>query len=635
MIKKILLPILFFSFLFSQVSLRDIEAMTNEQLDTIKAELLKQNESQEDNVNYTPSIEEVIINQSDKSINDSEKSSSLFGYDYFKRDLAFFDNLPTPANYLLGPGDEVVLSLWGETNMQQIFTLSKEGLIFFEDVGFINLTNKSLKDAELLLIKELSKIYSTLSGVSKSTELMLELGTLKSINVFFTGHIENPGINLIHPFSDIFSAIVQAGGIKESGSLRNVKLIRDNLIIEEIDFYSFFVSGKNSFSSTKLIDGDIIHIPVAKNKVEINGEIISPGIYELRDEETIESLISYAGGFTPLASSNIILDTIIPLEERKSDDYAQSSINIDFKLDNQFKLNNGDKIDVIGIGEVSSKVQIYGRVKSPGEYSAKNMTLKKLLDIAGGFDDPVFSKTISDDKIVVLRKDKSQLYAQELIFSYDNSDQVELKVDDKIFVYEDIRYNKSLIYSIEGEVLKPGTYSYVKGLTIQDALNSAGGINELSSEKNIIVSQSFTKSNDAGQAEEVSEVVSNVNLDFEIGPNSVIKVLPYENVVRVEGNIYNPGLVVFSKGLTLGEAISLSGGYKPYTMKNRVYIKSTNGEVSKPGLIFGSLKRLRAGDSIFIPVDPNPSDFDITSFVADFSSTLANIAAILVIARDI
>ena len=142
--------------------------------------------------------------------------------------------------------------MWGETNSRERFIINKEGLIYYENIGFINLSNKTLEEAEGVLIEELAKVYSTLKNQNNPTKLMLELGQLKSINVYFSGQIENPGINLVHPFSDVFSAIVQAGGITNNGSLRKIQIIRSNKIIEVVDFYSFFTKGKDNFSKIRI-----------------------------------------------------------------------------------------------------------------------------------------------------------------------------------------------------------------------------------------------------------------------------------------------------------------------------------------------------------------------------------------------
>ena len=259
--------ILFLSSVFAQVSVSDINRMSNQQLDAIKEQF---------QANTKANIEESVPVESSMSMPKSITPADVaipeedyFGYYYLRKDISFFDNVPTPADYSLGPGDEIIISLWGENNSRENVTLNKDGMIYYENIGFINLSNKTLESAEILLKEELSRIYSTLKDANNPTTLMLELGQLKSINIYFSGHIENPGINLVHPFSDIFSAIVQAGGVNSNGSLRAVQLIRNNQIITTVDFYSFFMNGTNTFSNIKLIDGDTIHIPSFKNRISI------------------------------------------------------------------------------------------------------------------------------------------------------------------------------------------------------------------------------------------------------------------------------------------------------------------------------------------------------------------------------
>ena len=277
------------------------------------------------------------------------------------------------------------------------------------------------------------------------------------------------------------------------------------------------------------------------------------------------------------------------------------------------------------------KLRFLEELKFPGEYSAINMTLKDVLDFAGGFDDPIFRKTIVDDEIIILRKDEKQFYSQEIKSSYADANKLNLNIDDKIFVYEKINYRNSSTYRVEGEVNKPGTYPLKKGITVEQAIEKAGGLTSLSTFDNIVFSKEFTDIDEFDIESSRIENVANVSLDFELTANSIIKVLPYENVVNVEGNVFNPGLVAFDKGMTMSEAIIQAGGYKPNSMKRRAYVKSANGEVRKANIFLGRVKRLNPGDTVVVPVDPNPDEFDITTFVADLSTTLANIAAILLI----
>jgi len=617
---------------FAQVSVSDINRISNQQLDAIKAELQSSEVGSIDS--FEPSIE--IINPvSIESNTVTISSEDYFGYNYFRKDISFYDNIPTPIDYKLGPGDEIIISLWGEKNSRINKTINKDGMIYFQNIGFINLSNQTLESAEIILIEELSRIYSTLKDENNPSRLMLSLGKLKSMNIYFSGHIENPGINLVHPFSDIFSAIVQAGGVNDNGSLRMVQLIRNNQIITTVDFYSFFMNGTNTFSNIKLIDGDTIHIPSFKSRVLISGEVNRPLTYELLSNETISDLIGYASGFTSNASSALILNQIIPAEERFSDDNARTSIALDFKNSKLTTLNNGDSIKVLAIPDVDVSVEVFGRVKSPGVYPASsNNSLKYVLDIAGGFDDPTFRKTIRENEILILRQDENQFYNKEILTSYKEAHKHQLMPNDKIFVYEDIFYRNSLTYRVEGEVNKPGTYPLKPGLTVAQALEKAQGLTELSTIDNIIVYQEFTEIQEDNTEITTILDVANVNPDFKLGSNSVIRALPFENVIRVEGNVYNPGLVAYERGITMSKAIIQAGGFKPNSIKKSSYVIKANGEVDKANIFRGRTKRLSPGDTIVVPADPNPSDFDITTFIADLSTTLANIAAILLIVEN-
>ncbi len=619
----ILVFLIIINSVFAQGSLRGI----NSELDRLKKEL------QTDLVEQVDTVQEEIstANISPLSNSPSDEQPYYFGYDYFSREINFFDNIPTPSNYRLGPGDEVILSTWGEYNSQKKFIINKNGSIFYENLGFISLLNSTLEEAESILQKELSKIYETINSNDNPTNVTLELGRLKSVNVYFTGEVENPGIHLIHPFSDIFTAIVQSGGIKDNGSLRNIHLLRDNKIISQIDFYSFFISGKNDFSDVKIIDGDVIHIPSIQNRINIVGEVNRPGFYEISKNDEISDLIQYASGFTNLASSSIILETINPLESRLSNDKATSSQNIDFNDKIKLDLSSVNKIDVMKIIPNDSMVEVFGRVKNPGRFSA-NSTLKEVLDIAGGFNDPIFEQTILKNKIIVLRQTSEQFYGKEFALSYSLSSSFDLEPNDKIFVYENINYRNSFTYAVKGEVVKPGTFSLSKDLTIAEALNLAGGLTEFGSKDAINIVQTFTSIDENGIEIKEEIQLGNIDLNLMVSDGMVINILPIQNTIKVEGNVYNPGLIAISKNaISMSKAIELAGGYKPYSLKKRSYVLRSNGQIDKANIFRGKTKRVYAGDTVFVPANPDPSDFDITTFIADLSSTLANIAAILIL----
>ena len=624
------------SLLWSQVSISDLNKMSNDQINLIKQEFQKQNTEnliEDIDDNAQSSISEVFI---ESSTEEESLNNQYFGYDYFQKDISFFDNIPTPSDFKLGPGDEVILSFWGETNQRERYIIDKNGMIFFDNIGFVNISNKTIKDAENLLIEELSKIYSTLKDQDNPTKLMLELGKLKSINVYFTGQVNNPGINLIHPFSDVFSALVQAGGVDNAGSLRNVTLIRNGKKIEVIDFYSFFISGLSEFQKIRIIDGDVIHVPVVEKRVSIKGDIQRQMQYELIDSESISDLIDYAGGLTSTASNKAIVNNIIPIEERISDDVAKFGSIVYLSSATDLLINNGAEVNILPIANNDYNVNVYGRVTLPGEYPVFNTTtLKQVLDLAGGFEDPNFRKTINED-IVILRKDHNQYYGIEFNINYKDADKFNLEVNDKIFVYEDINYRNSFSYNIKGEIARPGTYPLRDGLTLNEAIQIAGGVTEIGSINSVSVTKILISIDEDGNQFTEEELVSNIDLNFKIAENNTITILPKTNVVKVDGNVYNPGFIAHQtgRGMTIADAVELAGGYKPYSLKRSTYVTRANGEIEKVNLFRGRAKRVFTGDAIFVPVDPNPDKFDITSFIADLSSTLANIAAILVIADN-
>ena len=620
------------SLILSQsVRLSDIESITNDQLDKIKDELQSDQSNLDDTLvdDVNQSLESTVVSSPLEP--EPPQINQYFGYEYFEREVNFFDNVPASRDFLLGPGDEVIVSLWGETNLRKVFTINRDGSIFYDNIGFINLANKNLREAELILFDKLSSIYSTLNTPDNSTKLSLEIGTIKSINVYFTGETASPGISLIHPFSDIFTALIHSG-VELSGSLRKIQLIREGNLINTFDFYSFFVDGKDIFSSTRILDGDIIHIPTVSKRVQIEGEVVHPAYFEMLENESLSDLIKYSGSQTAQASTKILLDSIVPINKRSSDDNARINQIINLEEAANINLNDGDYIKITSIGDVARNVSVMGRVKFPKEYPANNSTLKDVLDLAGGFNDPMFRQSIRDDEILILRKDIDQYYGLEFSVSYAEADKFELIADDKIFVYENTKYDNLFSITVGGEVNKRGSYQFKEGMTIQDAINLAEGFSPMANKDAITISQNFTSIDRDGNKTTVSTQIKDIQLDFEITNNATVTVLPLENVVNIEGNVYNPGLIAYKKGKSVNEYIKLAGGYRENSLKSKVYIQRANGEIKS--VVRGRLKNPRAGDTIIVPIDESPQNFDVNSFLIDILSVLTNLVAILAIADN-
>lgn len=620
--KKILYLFLLLSISFSQ-------QLSNSELEAIKNEIRSRPASSKSDVDIAidKTSPEVVRFNSSSSSNDTQ----YFGYNYFQKDINFFDNIPSPPNYKLGAGDEIILSIWGDINSRENFIINKEGFIFYQTIGFINLQDKTIEEAEALLVNELSSIYSSINDRDGSTNLNVQLGKLKSINIYFSGQVRNPGIKLIHPFSDVYTALIQSGGVKQSGSLRNIQLIRDNEMISTFDFYSFFINGKNMFSDIRLLDGDTIFIPTVEMRANIAGAVFNPGFYEFKEDENLIDIIKFTGGLTAGASTYAKLDILLPPNKRKSNDNARKTINISSDDYANTALNSGDRINILPIEEQTTQVEVVGRVKSPGFYGSDS-TLKEVLEIAGGFNDPSYIKSIRADKILVLRKDETQVYSKEFTINYEESDKFKLIPGDKILVYTNQNYLNNLVIKITGQVNKPGTYTLKRGMTVGDVINLAEGFTEFTTEKNIIVREQFTVIGLDGKISSSFGAVSNVDLDFILGLNSEIDVYPYENLIKVQGNVYDPGLIAYSKNIRYKDVIELAGGFKSKTLKRDAYIVTSNGErYNARNFPLFRGKKINPGDTIFVPRKEDREDLNVNEFVSNLSTTLSNLLAILIV----
>ncbi|MDB3883276.1 SLBB domain-containing protein [Candidatus Marinimicrobia bacterium] len=609
------------SIALGQISVSQIEQLSNDQLDLIRGEI-QANSRPEVNQNIKAAIpNKVVLNPKETTT----VSKKYFGYEFFQRSVTFYDNIPTPTKFKLGPGDEIVISLWGETNSREKMIINKDGFIYYKSIGFINLSNKTLEEAESTLTQELSKVYSTLKDSAQSTKLKLEVGKVRSINVYFTGQVQVPGISLIHPYSDIFSAIIQSGGIRQNGTLRNVQLIRNNKLIQTTDFYSFFKDAENNFSEMRLLEGDIIHVPVVGNRVQIEGEVLSPGVFELIENENYSDLIKYASGYTPRVGSNAILTQIKPQDQRESDDMPLkvSNLKVDEQLNN-IQLNDGDTLQIGSIFTMDASVSVRGRVKKSGEFLIeKNLSLKTVLDFAGGFNDPVFTESIDKEEIIILRKDINEYYDLEFKVTYKESDDFLVQRGDIILVYEDINYKNSELITINGQVNRPGEYQYKSDLTINALIDKANGLTQFA---NI----------DGISARINGNTISNLNINTKLTSGMAIVVPRLEEFVTISGNIYNQGaLDISSENMTIIKAVSLSGGFKPKSKKRHIIVKELDGTTYRPNFFAKRFNKLNPGDIVSIPKKDEKDSFSITKFITDISSTLANVLAIVMVVEQI
>ena len=384
----IVVLLLLTSSIFAQSS-QDIIKLKSEYEKMSRDKLINQNNTLNTDINLdSPGRVDIFPLDLDDQIDSVEKDQMInyFGYDFFTRrdTVSFWENLPAPSNYLLGPGDEIVIYVWGETKFRQTYTITREGKIYDDKVGLMTLSGKTIEDASDYLYKQYSRVYSTLKGNSPSSYMDISLGTLKSINVNFVGEVKYPGVYPVHPFSTVITGLIQAGGVKTTGSLRSLEIKRDGIILETVDLYEYLIKGSLP-KNIQLRDQDIIVVPVRLSTITVDSAVVRPGIYESINGETIKDLLYYAGGLNPDASTRIDLKRILPFSGRKINQVNIENSYIDYSDAYLANVYDGDIITINKIFDSLREVEIIGQVKSPGKYNYfEGMKLNDLLNLGGG-----------------------------------------------------------------------------------------------------------------------------------------------------------------------------------------------------------------------------------------------------------
>ncbi len=556
---------------------------------------------------------------------------TYFGYKFFNNpdDFAVFDNIPIPHDYQLGPGDQLIISIWGTTQLRTRHMINREGDIYVEGVGQINLAGVSISNAENVLKEKFSEVYSTLKGKRPSTFLSVSLGQLKSINISFVGEVNRPGIHAVHPFSDITTALLQVGGVDTIGSLRNIEVIRNGKTFINFDFYEFLVSGKTS-QNIRLLNGDVIFIPARQSAVEIVGEVNRPGIYEAKDGESIAKLLQNAGSLTPKAQPSLEIYTLLPRGQRVSEDYAYDVSYIDYQ-EAQYKSSyNLTKIRILSVPDVIREVTILGRVKKPGVYAYKDsMHVIDLFKIAGGLNDKEFRESIYTKEAGIIRQVANNIYPERISINIDEllagklDQNILLKNRDIILVRENSLYAEPQYVTISGQVNIPGTYTIQKKEEkLESIINRAGGFTE----------NAYTEG--LKMYRDSIQVVLR-GYDIFVADRDSIHVPEPPGVVKIYGQVQREGVVQYIKGKSLGYYIERSGGFKPEADKDQVAVNYANGDVRlKKNYLFSTISvspPVLDGSTIYVYRKANKPPFQFTQFLSVAASAATSIATLYII----
>lgn len=402
-----------------------------------------------------------------------EASDGVYGRSVFRnKNLSFAPskNMPTPKNYILGPGDEVIVDIFGANQSTIRSVISPEGYINVDILGPIYLSGKSIESANVFLKEKLAQIYEGLSGGEEKTDIQLSLGQVRSIQITIVGEVPNPGTFMVTSLSTVFHAMFQAGGVKEPGTVRAIKLVRNNKPIATIDIYDFLLNGSRK-NDVRLEEGDVILVEPYQSVVKVQGYVKRPMNYEMKEGETIADLLKYAGGFSKTAYSDNV-----SVVRQQGHDFVVTTVEA--SQYSSFFLKNGDEIEVRKMdARFDNRISISGAVFLPGVFELKPEvnSVRKLVNKAGGLLPEAFTNRALIHRQHEDRSLETCAIDLEGIMNGTKPD-VSLQNNDELFVHSVFELNDQGTFTINGEVAIPGTFPFAANTTVQDLILQAGGL---------------------------------------------------------------------------------------------------------------------------------------------------------------
>jgi len=533
-----------------------------------------------------------------------------------------WNNQPPSGEYVLGTGDEVIIEIWGDTQLRAVHIIDQYGKINIDKIGQINLSGIALKDLQSKLISKFQNVYSSLKGPDETAYLDISLGKLKSINVTFVGESISPGIHAIHSFSTIITGLMQTGGISQLGSLRDIQIIRNGKKVASLDFYDYLSYGDTG-SDRRLLDGDIVFIPIRYSTIFVRGEVMRPAIYELLSNETLDDMLHFAGGLTALSQKVIRVDRL------ESSTESSTTHLINFNTQPSFVLENGDAIEVYEIPTSDHQIYIFGKVKNPGSFAfdtEKETLLLDILELAGGIKDETYVQTIYTDVGEIIRNHPETNYPEIIEFNIDKliagdkSENKSLQNWDIILIRENPNYTSPAKVSLMGEVNVPGIYTLQKRWeNLDDMIQRAGGFTDQAFHDGI---QLYRKN---------SQVALN---DFKIIllDGDSLMVPEHPGIVEVLGEVNRSGYIQYNKKKNLDNYIENAGGFTEYSDKNNITIIYANGDVSIKKHFRNP--KITEGATIIVNKKEETEPFSITAFSTNIASIITSLATLILLINN-
>ena len=498
-----------------------------------------------------------------------KNDETIFGSELFtSNSLVFEPNLriPAPANYILGPDDEIVISVYGYSEKKYNLQLDEQGEIYIPNVGPIFISNLTIEQAtEKIKSKLAATIYRAIN--SGQTKVQVSLGKIRSIRITIIGQAKKPGTFTVSSLTTLFNALYLCGGPTSMGSYRDIEVIRGNNVKKITDLYDFLLNG-NQEDNFILHEGDVIRIPYYKNRVKISGKVKREGKFEMLDSESFSDLLRYCGGFNDDAYRGAVTVIRITDTEKKIIDLKSSEYSF-------FKPNGSDEYIVRKLQDkYSNRIVIAGSVNRPGDYEfTPGITAKDLIEKAGELTDDAYKKGAS-----IFRYSSNKIptiLSIDLDSLLEYGEKVYLKKDDSIYIHSIFDFTDKNYITVEGNVRKPGIIPWRENFTLHDLLLSVGGLTDSGDSSNIEISRRIHNANVDKTNHNESEIF-NIDLlsENDLQNNAylqpfdmvIIKTLPgytQQRSVLVLGEVKSPGRYGLEKsGDRISDVLKRSGGFK-------------------------------------------------------------------------
>lgn len=515
----------------------------------------------------------------------------VFGRNIFNTTNLTFEpgtNLPTPTNYRLGAGDQVTIDIWGthQASIQQ--TISPDGAISIDGLGLVFLNGMSVEQATSYLKKELNKIYAGLSGENPTSQIKVSLGNSRTIQVNVMGEVYQPGTYAVSAFSTVFHALYSAGGVSDIGSLRNIQVVRNGRNIANVDVYEFIMHGKTKDDIT-LQEGDVIIVSPYEALVKIEGNVKRPMKYEIKTDETVATLLKYAGNF----SSNAYTRSMKLVRQNGKEYQIFTVDDMDYSV---FKLKDGDVLTAEAIlDRFENKLEIKGAVYRPGiyQFGGDLNTVKQLVEKADGImADAFLGRAVLHRQREDLTREIIQVDLKNILNG--TKPDIALKRNDVLYIPSIHDLQDLGNVEVFGEVARPGKYIFADNMTLEDLIIQAGGLLESASTVKVDVSRRIKNNKSSEISATIGEMYSFALKDgFVIDGEAGFTLQPYDQVyvrrspgyqpqvnVKIEGEIlYDGTYALTSKSERLSDLVKKAGGATPYAyIKGAKLMRRANEE---------------------------------------------------------